>query len=289
MKLRYNKYRFAFAFGSLAIIVLFTLAPLVYSLQLSLQSGRANNLEFSGLDNYRRLFDDAIITKALTNTIGFSVILTPMVLIISFLLANCINKVRSQKLKGFYSVILFFPSITSPVAYAFFFKRLFAADGFLNNFTLLFNPQAESINYLLTPIGARIAIVIICIWAWSGYYTMLLLSAMQSVDPLVYKAARIDGLNNRQILRKITLPIIKPVVLFCSVLLSGGIFQLFAEIMIISKGGPEHSTITLAYYIYQLCFVYVPQFGYAASIAILIFLISGTIGFIQLRLGEKSI
>ena len=167
MKLHDNKYRFAFTFGSLAIIVLFTLAPLVYSLLLSLQSGRANNLEFSGFDNYFRLFDDAIVAKALTNTIGFSVILTPLVLIISFLLANCINKVRSNKLKGVYSVILFFPSITSPVAYAFFFKRLFAADGFLNNFTLLFNPQAESINYLLTPIGARIAIVIVCIWAWS--------------------------------------------------------------------------------------------------------------------------
>ena len=141
----------------------------------------------------------------------------------------------------------------------------------------------------LTPTGARIAICIVCVWAWSGYYTLLLLSAMQSIDPLVYKAAKLDDLNGWQIIYKITLPIIMPVVLFCSVLLSGGIFQLFAEVMIISKGGPEHSTITLSYYIYQLCFEYVPQFGYAACIAIVIFIISGTIGFIQLKAGERRI
>ena len=232
------------------------------------------------------LLDSAFI-NAFINTIGFSVLLTPLVLAISFFLANCINNIYSQKLKGIYSVILFFPSITSPVAYAFFFRQLFTADGFLNRFFLMFNPEGVFINYLLTPLGARIAIIIACIWAWSGYYTMLLLSAMQSIDPLIHKAARIDGLSNFQILYKVNLPIMKPVVLFCSVLLSGGIFQLFAEIMIISKGGPEGSTITLSYYIYQLCFQYVPQFGYAASIAIFIFLVSGTIGFIQLKLGEN--
>lgn len=289
MKLRYNIYRLAFVFGSLLIILLFTLVPLLYSIYLSLMSGRASYLSFSGLDNYRRLLDDPVIVKALTNTLCFTLVLTPVVLIISLLLANCIHNVRSEKLKGLYSIILFFPSITSPVAYAFFFKKLFAADGFINRFALIFDLSVESVNYLLTPFGARIAIVIVCIWAWSGYFTMLLLSAMQGVDPIVYKAAKLDGLNGFQILYKITLPIIKPVALLCSVILSGGIFQLFAEVMIISKGGPEHSTITLSYYIYQLCFVYVPQFGYAASIAIIIFLISGTIGFIQLKIGEQKV
>jgi lactose/L-arabinose transport system permease protein len=289
MERRYNKYRIAFVFGSLLIILMFTLVPLFYSAYLSLLSGRANSLAFSGFDNYQRLFSDPVITKAVMNTICFSLFLTPVILLISFLLANCINNVRSEKLKGLYLIILLFPSITSPVAYAFFFKRLFAVDGFLNSFTLLFNSSAESVNYLLTPLGARVAIVIVCIWAWSGFYTMLLLSAMQSVDPLVYKAAKIDGLNSFQILYKITLPIIKPVVLLCSVLLSSWIFQLFAEVMIISQGGPEYSTITLSYYIYQLCFVYVPQFGYAACIGIIIFLISGLIGFIQLKMGEQKV
>ncbi len=289
MNKKYNKYRFSFIFGSILIIFLFTIVPLMYSIYLSFFSGRANNLSYSGLNNYLRMIKDKALINALKNTFLFTIILTPSILIISFLLANCINNVHSEKLKSLYSVILFFPSITSPIAYAFFFKQLFITNGFINKFILIVNPKTKLINYLLTPFGARIAIIIVCIWAWSGYYTMFLLSAMQSIDPFVLKVAKLDGLNNFQILYKIKLPIIKPIILFCSILLFGSIFQLFVEVMIISKGGPEGSTVTLSYYIYTLCFQYVPQFGYAASIAILIFIISGVVAFFQFKLGEHRL
>ncbi len=282
----YRKYRFAFLAGSLGVILIFTVVPLLYGFYLSLHSGRGGELSFAGLQNYRRLVRDDTVIQALRNTLGFTFVLTPGVLSLSLVLANCIHHVRSEKMKGFYSVVLFLPSITSPAAYAFFFKRLFAVDGFLNKLSLRFDPQAEFVNYLLTPKGARLAIIIVCLWAWTGYYTMLLLSAMQSVDSGIYKAAKIDGLSRGQTLLKVTLPIIWPVASFCCVLLSCGIFQLFAEIMIMSKGGPEKATITLAYYIYQLCFEYVPQFGYAAAAAMLIFILSGILGYVQLKAGE---
>ena len=283
----HNKYMLAFILGSLIVILIFTVIPLFYSVFLSLHSGRANNLVFAGLENYRRMIDDPMLINALRNTVGFSLVLTPVVLTISFLLANCINNVRSERLKGIYSVILFFPSITSPIAYAFFFRQFFLIDGFLNNFISIFNPSATFTNYLLTPLGARIAIVVVCIWAWSGYYTMLMLSAMQSIDPIVRRAAKVDGLSRSRILYKIVLPIILPVVLLCSILLFGGIFQLFAEVMVITRGGPAGSTMTLSLYMYQLSFQFVPQFGYAASIAVLIFLISSIVGFVQFKLGDR--
>lgn len=287
MNQSYNKYMLIFVFGSLSIILLFTVVPLFYSTFLSLHSGRANNLYFSEFENYRRMLDDPMLINALRNTVGFSLILTPAVLTISFLLANCINNVRSERLKGIYSVILFFPSITSPIAYSMFFRQFFLLDGFLNNLISIFNPSVIFTNYLLTPFGARLAIIVVCIWAWSGYYTMLILSALQSIDPIIHKSAKIDGLSKFRILYKINLPIIIPVVLLCSVLLFSGIFQLFAEIMVITGGGPAGSTITLSFYIYQLSFQFAPQFGYAASIAILIFLISSIIGFIQLKMGDR--
>lgn len=289
MSKKSQKYAFSFTIVSSTIIFLFIIAPVIYSICLSFYSGRANNLMFSGVDNYRRMFSDEVVLKSLGNNIGFCIVLTPLILMFSVILANRINKVYSEKIKSLYSVILFFPSITSPVAYAFFFKKLFATDGFLNRFLIIFNANIELKNRLLTSSGARLAIAIVCVWAWTGYYTLLILSAMQSIDPLIFKMARIDGLNDRQILLKIIFPIIKPVIMFCSVLLSGGIFQLFAEVMIISKGGPEHSTMTLSLYIYQLCFEYVPQFGYAACVAMLIFFVSGIIGVFQLKLGEKQI
>lgn len=237
MSSKTNKYKFTFVGGSLFIILLFTVVPLLYSLVLSFQVGRGSQLSYDGFANYERLFSDAIVIKALLNTVGFAILLTPIVLFISFFLANCINNVKSEKLKSIYSVILFFPSITSPVAYAFFFKKMFTADGFLNRFNHLFNPDAEFTNYLLTTDGARIAIVIVCIWAWSGYFTLLMLSGMQSINPQVYKIAKIDGLSPFKTTFKVTLPIVKPVVLLSSVILTGGIFQLFAEVMIISQGG----------------------------------------------------
>lgn len=272
----------------MALIMIFTIMPLMYSFYLSLQGGRGSQLQFVGTENYQRLLSDQTIAKSFLNTILFAIVLVPIVVSLGVLLANAINKVDSDKLKGLFSVVLFFPSITSPVAYAYLFRHFFAVNGFLNNILLRFNVITEANNYLLTATGARIAIIIVCIWAWTGYYTMLILSAMQNINPLLYKAAKIDGASDFQVLTKVSLPLLKPIILLSSVMLSGGIFQLFTEVFIISRGGPEETTLTLAYYIYRLCFEYASQFGYAASIGIIIFLISSIAGFIQLKLGEME-
>jgi len=284
-----NLNRTFFLWASIVIIFSFTVLPLFYAFYLSLYTGRGIQLEFGGLENYRRMLGDRVVRAALLNNIFFAVILIPVVLTLSILLSNAINKVKSEKQKGVFSCLLFFPSITSPVAYSFFFRRFFALDGFLNNFLMRFGIVSDPTNYLLTPLGARIAIVIVCLWAWTGFYTLLFLSSLQNINPIIYKIAKADGANFFQIFLKITLPHLKFIILLSSVLLIGGAFQLFAEITIISRGGgPEHSTITLAYYIFQLSFAFVPQFGYAISIGILIFVISAFSCFVQLKFGEKN-
>lgn len=282
------RYRLFFIFGSSLIIFAFTLLPLAYSFVLSLQNGRGSHLKFAGISNYASLLTDSTFSKALFNTSFFAAITVPIVFLLSIFLANAVNSIKSERIKSICSVILFFPAITSPVAYAYFFRNMFAVDGFLNDALINLNIISVPHNFLLTISGSRLAIIIVCIWAWTGYYTLLLISGLQSVDPTLYKAAKIDGANGLQILFRVTLPSIKPLLLFSSVLLSGGVFQLFAEIMIISRGGPEESTLTLAYYIYRLCFEYVPQFGYAATIALFIFVISALISIAQLKTGEMN-
>ena len=279
-----KKYRFAFTVGSLLIIFLFTIIPLFYSLFLSLYSGRSSELNFNGLENFSRLLNDEIVRHAFFNTIFFTIILTPLILFLSIILAYCINSIKSRRVRSIYSIILYFPSITSPVAYAFFFKRMLSIDGFINNLFL----KNNEINFLLDKCGARTAIILVCVWAWSGYYTIIILSSLQNINSEIYRLAKIDGLSHIQILFKVVIPNIKPIILFASVILSGGIFQLFAEVMIITNGGPDHATITLAYYIYQLCFEYIPQYGYASSISIIILILSGFLGFIQLITIEKN-
>lgn len=274
--------------ASFVIILFFTLLPLIYSLGLSLYSGRANQLEFSGFDNYIRLFSDETVLNSLFNTVLFSVVLIPVVLILSIVIANAVNKLKSSRLKSVVLMIIFFPSITSPVAYSFFFKQLFSTNGLvnisLNNLGILNN----AVNFLLTPSGAKIAIILTCVWAWTGWYSLLIYSALQNIEPQVIKAAKIDGASNLRILLKIVLPSIKPVILLSSVLLTGSVIQIFSEVMIISKGGPQGATLTLAYYIYRLSFEYVSQFGYAAAISVIILVLSVITCLIQIKLGEKS-
>lgn len=287
-KTKLNLNRSLFLGAGIIIIFLFIVLPLFYAIYMSFQGGRGAETSYVGLDNFKRLFADEYIRKALINNILVAIVIVPIVLTLSVLLANSISKVKSQKLRGIFSCILFFPSITSPVAYAYFFRRAFMYDGIFNSIFSSMGLIDEPINYLLTETGARIAIAFVCIWAWTGFHTLLFLSAMQNTDPLLYKAARIDGANSLQIFFRITLPSLQHIVVFSSILLLGSAFQLFAEVSIISKGGPGGSTITLSYYIYQLCFAYVPQFGYAAAVGILIFAISAIISFAQLKAGGKN-
>lgn len=287
-KTKLNLNRSLFLGASIIIIFLFIILPLFYAVYMSFQGGRGAETSYVGLENFKKLFTDEYIRKALINNILVAIIIVPIVLALSVVLANAINKVKSTKLKGVFSCILFFPSITSPVAYAFFFRRAFLPDGVFNTIFNGLNLIDEPISFLLTDSGARIAIALVCIWAWTGFHTLLFLSSMQNTDTLLYKAARVDGANSIQSFFRITLPSIKHIIVFSSILLLGSAFQLFAEVSIISKGGPGGATLTLSYYIYRLCFEYVPQFGYAAAVGILIFVISAVISFIQLKVGGKD-
>lgn len=287
-KTKLNLNRTLFLGASIIIIFLFIILPLFYAVYMSFQGGRGADTSYIGLDNFKKLFTDEYIRKALINNIFVAIVIVPIVLALSIILANAINKVNSHKLKGIFSCILFFPSITSPVAYAFFFRRAFLPEGILNQILGALNLIDEPISFLLTETGARIAIAFVCIWAWTGFHTLLFLSSMQNTDPLLYKVARVDGANAIQTFFRITLPSIRHIVIFSSILLFGSAFQLFAEVSLISKGGPGGATLTLSYYIYRLCFEYVPQFGYATAVGILIFVISAIISFVQLKVGGKN-
>lgn len=287
-KTKLNLNRTLFLGASIIIIFLFIILPLFYAVYMSFQGGRGADTSYIGLDNFKKLFTDEYIRKALINNILVAIVIVPIVLALSIILANAINKVNSHKLKGIFSCILFFPSITSPVAYAFFFRRAFLPEGILNQILGALNLIDEPISFLLTETGARIAIAFVCIWAWTGFHTLLFLSSMQNTDPLLYKVARVDGANAIQTFFRITLPSIRHIVIFSSILLFGSAFQLFAEVSLISKGGPGGATLTLSYYIYRLCFEYVPQFGYATAVGILIFVISAIISFVQLKVGGKN-
>lgn len=157
--------------------------------------------------------------------------------------------------------------------------------GFVNAFLMNINVISEPIAWITHPIWARILIIIAITWRWTGYNMVFYLAGMQSIDDSIYEAAEIDGASAFMRFKSITLPLLKPIILFTTINSTIGTLQLFDETVNITNGGPANATITISQYIYNLLFKYSPNFGYAAAISYVIVLIIVILSFIQLKAG----
>ena len=253
-----------FIIPSLVLIVSFVFYPMVQAFLASFQTGIANNTEFGGLANYKRMLTDTTFQKALFNTVLFLIVQVPIMILLALALSSMLNN-KKLKCRGLFRTAIFLPCVTSLVAYSIIFKSLFANDGFINGMLMNLHMIAEPINWLTNPTFARILIIIAITWRWTGYNMIFYLSGLQSIDDSIYEAAAIDGATGFQKFRYMTLPLLKPIILFTTINSTIGTLQLFDETMNITQGGPANTTITISQYIYNLLFKYQPNFGYAAA------------------------
>jgi len=260
---------------------------LLYAIFLSFFGGRGTDFYYVGFGNYWDLSQDETFIATLDNTIIFTIIIVPIILCISIFLALSIYKVKSKIVQDIFITLLYIPCVTSPVAYALFFKQMAYSDGVLSTILRGLNLVASDFNVLQDVWGARLLIVFVCIWAWSGFYILILLMAMKNIDPMLYKAAKIDGASTITIVRKILLPTLKPILILITVLATCSTFQLYIESVIITKGGPGMSTLTLVSYLYKKSYYYVAQYGYSSALAIIIFTICIVVTSILFILGRK--
>ncbi|MEC6747020.1 sugar ABC transporter permease [Marinilactibacillus sp. XAAS-LB27] len=268
-------------------IVVFYFYPMIQSLWLSLHSGAGIGLEFVGIENYKRLFNDQAFLTAVKNTFIFFIFQIPVMIFLALIFSVVLNN-KALRFKGLFRTLVFLPSITSLVAYSLIFKYLFANNGIVNQVLMFLNLTNDPILWLGDPFWAKVLIVIAITWRWTGYNMIFYLSALQNVDPSIYEAARIDGASSFQQFFKITIPMLRPVILFTSITSTIGTLQLFDEPMNLTGGGPGNATTTISQYIYNLSFQYTPNFGYAAAVSysIVFFVIVLTI--IQFRLGREK-
>lgn len=253
-----------FIIPSLVLIVSFVFYPMVQAFLASFQTGIANNTEFGGLANYKRMLTDTTFQKALFNTVLFLIVQVPIMILLALAISSMLNN-KKLKCRGLFRTAIFLPCATSLVAYSIIFKSLFANDGFINGMLMNLHMIAEPINWLTNPTFARILIIIAITWRWTGYNMIFYLSGLQSIDDSIYEAAAIDGATGFQKFRYMTLPLLKPIILFTTINSTIGTLQLFDETMNITQGGPANTTITISQYIYNLLFKYQPNFGYAAA------------------------
>lgn len=287
MKNKVNFKAWVFTIPSLILITAFVFYPMVQAFITSFYTGVANNLSFGGLANYQRLLTDTTFQKALFNTLLFLVIQVPIMIILALIISSILNNKR-LKLRDFFRTAIFLPCITSLVAYSIIFKSLFATDGFVNAILMNLNLIAEPINWLTNSTYARILIILAITWRWTGYNMIFYLAGLQSIDDSIYEAAEIDGATGFQKFRFMTIPLLKPIILFTSINSTIGTLQLFDETMNITQGGPANSTITISQYIYNILFKYQPNFGYAAAVSFVIVILIVILSFIQLKVGDKN-
>ena len=275
-------------FGTL-IIVIFCFYPMIGALANSFQTGMGMNLHFCGLANYKRLLVDPIFLSSVKNTFLYLIVQVPVMLFLAMLYAVLLND-KKLKCRSFFRIAIFLPCVTSLVAYADLFKSLFSDSGFINQMLMTLHVIQSPIHWLTDALWGKITIIIAITWRWTGYNMIFFLSALQNIDPEIYEAAEIDGANVVQKFFSITAPLLKPIILFTSITSISGTLQLFDEVVNLTQGGPGNATITMSQYIYNLCFKYTPDFGYASAVSYAILLMIVVLTAIQFKVtgGKKN-
>lgn len=281
-----NLIGWAFLTPAVILIVIMSFYPMIKALILSFQSGVGSSIKWVGLSNYTRMFKDKIFIQALGNNFIYLIIQVPIMLILALILASMLNN-KNLKFKGLFRTAIFLPCATSLVSYAIIFRSLFAVDGFVNQVLIKLGILETGYNFLTNTTSARAIIIIALIWRWTGYNMVFYLAGLQNIDYNVYEAAKIDGASPFQSFWKITVPLLKPVILLTAIMSTNGTLQLFDESVNLTGGGPANATITMSHYIYNVSFKYVPNFGYSAAMAYLILILVAILAFFQMKVGDK--
>ncbi|KNY04162.1 sugar ABC transporter permease [Microbacterium sp. GCS4] len=252
--------------GSIA----FVLVPLVAVLWFSLHEWNvlANTFVFAGADNYERMLADPGLRDSLLASLWFSIGLVVLNVTLALFLAVLLN----QKLPGTTTFRTFFfsPVVVSLVAWTIVWSFLLQADGGINGFLATVGIQGP--NWLRNDVTAMLAVIVVQVFKNVGLNMILFLAALQGVPEEIGEAARIDGAGAWRRFRSITLPMISPTILLVMILTIVGSLEVFAQIAVLTGGGPGNSTTVLVYYLYQQAFRF-NDFGYASAIAVLMFLI----------------
>lgn len=230
--------------------------------------------------NFQRLFEDLNFWMAVRNTVIYMLASLFIVVPMSLVLAALLNS-RDLGFRDFWRTAYFSPIVTSSIAIALVFSLLYSTDyGLINAFLVQFG--LPKINWLGDGNWAKASIVIMIIWRWTGYTAVYFLAGMQTISEELYEAAMIDGANAVQQFLRITLPLLRPVILFVSILVTTGSLQIFEEPYILTRGGPANATVSVAQYLYTYGITNL-NFGLGSAVGLILFVTIFSLSALQLR------
>ena len=290
---------YVFVAPNLLIFGIFILFPVVLNFQYAFTGGTdffLSDRTFVGSANFEQLFDcesfrnpnscrEDLFWRGVYNTAGYVVAQVGLMVGISLLTALTLN--RDIRGRGFFRSVFFYPVLLSPIVVALIWKWILQENGLFNG--ILEGIGLERVFFLTNATWARFWVVIISVWAYMGFYTLILLAGLQAIPRSLYEAAEIDGASDWQSFRNITLPLLSPTMLVVVVLALIRAVQVFDIIFAFTRGGPGTATLSIVQYIYDIGFASpARRFGMASAASIVMASVLIVATLIQLRLNRSE-
>jgi lactose/L-arabinose transport system permease protein len=264
----------------LIVFIVFMIIPIINALYISFTSSQGSTSSWVGFENFKNVLTDELFWRSMGNTAIIMIVQIPIMLILAVLTAVALNAAYLRA-RGLWRLIIFLPVLIDLVTYSIVFSLIFNDQyGVINYILQAFH--MDPIHWLEDSFWAKVTIIIALIWRWTGYNAIILLSALQGIDKSLYESAEVDGAGKITQFFKITVPMLKPILLFCTILSTIGTLQLFTEPFLLTNGGPNNATETPVMYIYQYGFQSF-RFGYASASAYILTFIVGAFSYLQIR------
>ncbi|NQX35986.1 carbohydrate ABC transporter permease [Herbiconiux sp. VKM Ac-2851] len=255
---------------ALLIYTVIMLVPVLWSLGYTLFTGSViTGFEFSGLDNFAKLFSDPKVGEALLFTLKYAVILTVGQVLVGYAL-SLLYVFWLRKASSLVRTLVFFPIVLPTVAVSLLFQKMFEVapqNGIVNEFINFFG--LPSVDWFGSPDTAFLVLVIMDIWRSMGFYAVLLYAGLLDIPEEVMESARLDGAGGWTLIRRIVIPMSLPVLLSSIIFSINGTLKVFDSVLALTNGGPGSSTTPLTLLMFRTAFSY-GDYGYGSTIALLL-------------------
>lgn len=286
MKLRKTYTPYLFLLPALIFMGIFLFYPIVDVFRLSFTDyNMITEASFLGAQNYKNLLNDPLFWKTLKNSFIYLIGVVPLLVILPIFIAVLVNR----ELKGikWFRAAYYIPVVTSMVVVGIMWKWLYKGNGLLNYILMSIGLINDPISWLTSTQYALYSVMAVTIWKGLGYYMVIYLAGLQSIPQELYEVAKIDGANWWQKHLYVTVPLLKPSILFVTVLSSIAAMKVFTEVYVMTKGGPINSSKTLVFYIYEKAFENL-NLGYAAAMGFVLFIVIFILSYINFKfLGQE--